>query len=110
MPSPLLKGEAGGVNVSCQRRGLRVALRFEKTQSRIYPAYLSVGGYSIALAPEGVTALKRHLQVDEDSFFEALLAQVGINHYLKEMIANAIAGENDKSSLAKRVREELATL
>lgn len=85
-------------------------LKFEKLPGPIYPAYLHVGDYSIALEPELVQTLKGSAQLDQARFFENLIQRVGINRYLREMIQEAIAKAEDPASLAKQLQQELQTL
>ncbi|MCG3114922.1 MAG: hypothetical protein LLH30_04505 [Candidatus Manganitrophus sp. SA1] len=85
-------------------------LRFEKLPGPIYPAYLHVGDYSIALEPELVQALKETTQLDQTRFFENLVQKVGMNRYLREMIQEAVAKAEDPGLLAKQLQAELQTL
>jgi hypothetical protein len=85
-------------------------LRFEKLPSPIYPAYLHVGDYSIALEPELVQTLKGSEQFDQARFFENLIEKVGINRYLREMIQEAISKAEDPGLLAKQLQAELQEL
>jgi len=85
-------------------------LRFEKLPGPVYPAYLHVGDYSIALEPELIQILKESVQFDQARFFEYLIQKVGINRYLREMIQGAIAKTEDPALLAKQLQQELQTL
>ncbi|TAK07061.1 MAG: hypothetical protein EPO39_07410 [Candidatus Manganitrophaceae bacterium] len=85
-------------------------LRFEKLPGPIYPAYLRVGEYSIALEPELIQALKESTQLDQTRFFENLIQKVGINRYLREMIQEAVSKAEDPALLAKQLQQELQTL
>lgn len=85
-------------------------LRFEKLPGPIYPAYLHVGDYSIALEPELVQTLKESTQLDQTRFFDNLIQKVGINRYLREMIQEAVAKAEDPGLLAKQMQAELQGL
>jgi len=85
-------------------------LRFEKLPGPIYPAYLHVGDYSVALEPELIQTLKESTQLDQARFFENLIQKVGINRYLREMIQEAIAKADDPALLAKQLQAELQSL
>lgn len=85
-------------------------LRFEKLPGPIYPAYLHVGDYSIALEPELVQTLKEGAQLDQARFFENLIQKIGINRYLREMIQEAVAKAEDPGLLAKQLQAELQSL
>lgn len=85
-------------------------LRFEKLPGPIYPAYLHVGDYSVALEPELVRALKESARLDPTPFFENLIGRIGINRYLREMIQEAIAKTDDPALLAKQLQQELEAL
>ncbi len=85
---------------------------FEKIDSPIYPAYLHVGAYSIALEPQLIEALKQHALSDTASFLDVCTEKIGSNRYLKAMILEAISGENEGGSsgrnvLTQRLCEEL---
>lgn len=85
-------------------------LRFEKLPGPIYPAYLHVGDYSIALEPELIQALKENIPLDQTRFFENLIQKVGTNRYLREMIQEAVAKAEDPALLAKQLQQELKEL
>ncbi len=85
-------------------------LRFEKLPGPIYPAYLHVGDYSIALEPELVQSLKESTQFDQARFLENLIQKVGMNRYLREMIHEAVAKAEDPGLLAKQLQAELQSL
>lgn len=85
-------------------------LRFEKLPGPIYPAYLHVGDYSIALEPELIRTLKESPPLDQARFFENLIRKVGINRYLREMIREAVAKAEDPALLAKQLQQELQEL
>ncbi|MBI3805463.1 MAG: hypothetical protein HY282_17075 [Nitrospirae bacterium] len=85
-------------------------LRFEKLPGPVYPAYLHVGDYSIALEPELVQALKESVRLDPTAFFGNLIGKIGMNRYLKEMIEEAISKSEDPTLLAKQLQQALETL
>lgn len=87
-----------------------VQLRFEKLHGPIYPGYLHVGSYSIALEPELIQSIKQDAQEEPSRFFENLLQKVGSNRYLKEMIQEGISKTEDPSALARRLQEEIKSL
>lgn len=85
-------------------------LRFEKLHGPIYPAYLHVGSYSIALEPELIESLKGIGHEEPTRFFESLVQKVGSNRYLKEMILEGISKAEDPAALAKSLQEEMKSL
>lgn len=85
-------------------------VRFEKIPSPVYPAYLCVGDYSIALAPELIESLKEAAKGDPARFTETLLQTVGSNRYLKEMIQKGLSKAEDQALLARRLQEEIQKL
>ena len=85
-------------------------ITFEKLTGPIYPAYLRVGDYSIALEPELIQSLKEIVAVESSSFFKGLIEQVGQNRYLKEMIEKEITKENDLDALADELKKALLGL
>ncbi len=87
-----------------------VHLRFEKLHGPIYPGYLHVGAYAIALEPELIQSLKQDAQEEPSRFFENLLQKVGSNRYLKEMIQEGISKEEEPAALARRLQGELKSL
>ena len=87
-----------------------MTIKFEKLPGPIYPAYLHVGDYAIALEPELIQALKESTQLDQARFFENLIQKIGLNRYLREMIQEAVAKAEDPALLAKQLQQELQTL
>jgi hypothetical protein len=85
-------------------------IRFEKLSGPIYPAYLVVCEYSIALEPDLIKALTEIVNEDTATFFEKLLQKVGTNRYLKEMIEEGISKEGEAATLAKRLQGEIRSL
>ncbi len=84
--------------------------KFERVQSTVYPAYLHIGGYSIALDPELIHALKGCAGLEATKFLEALIARIGSNRYLKEMIQEGWSQTEDATALAERLGTELRSL
>ncbi|HZR46228.1 MAG TPA: hypothetical protein VFA47_05970 [Candidatus Manganitrophaceae bacterium] len=87
-----------------------IDLKFEKLHGPIYPAYLHVGAYSVALEPELIQSLKESAGEEQTRFFESLVKKVGSNRYLKEMIEEGIAKAEEPAALARRLQEELRGL
>ena len=87
-----------------------MTLKFEKVQSPIYPAYLRVGEYSIALERELIDSLKEAANNDAPHFLEKLVQKVGSNRYLKEMIQEGLAKNEDQTALARQLTAELQKL
>jgi hypothetical protein len=87
-----------------------VHLKFEKLRGPIYPAYLHMGSYSIALDPELIQSLKQTAREEPTRFFESLAQQVGSNRYLKELIQEGVSKAEDPAALAKRLQEEILSL
>lgn len=87
-----------------------IDVKFEKLHGPIYPAYLHLGAYSVALEPELIQSLKESAGEDPARFFESLVKKVGSNRYLKEMIEEGIAKAEDPAALARRLQEELRGL
>lgn len=85
-------------------------LRFEKLSSPIYPGYLHVGDYSIALEPELIQSLKDMTNEEPDRFLEGLIQKVGTNRYLKELIQDGISKAEDRPALAKQLKTELQSM
>lgn len=85
-------------------------VRFKKIPSPVYPAYLCVGDYSIALEPELIESLKEAAKGDPARFMETLLQKVGSNRYLKEMIQKGLSKADDQALLARRLQEEIQKL
>jgi hypothetical protein len=81
---------------------------FEKITSAIYPAYLHLGDYSLALDPKLILSLK---ESTPDSCLKNLLQTIGGgNRYIVEMITSCIAASDEKSALTKRLHKEIASL
>lgn len=87
-----------------------VDLKFEKLHGPIYPAYLHLGAYSVALEPELIQSLKESAGEEPARFFESLVQKVGSNRYLKEMIQEGVSKAEDTAALARRLQEELKGL
>lgn len=87
-----------------------VHLKFEKLHGPIYPAYLHMGSYSVALEPELIQALKERGQDEPTRFFESLVQKIGSNRYLKELLEEGISKAEDPTALAKRLQEEIKSL
>jgi len=85
-------------------------MTFEKLPGPIYPAYLVVGDYSIALEPELIEALKGIVTEENDAFLKDIKKTVGVNRYLREMIQEAIDKEENKAGLVFNLRKTLAEL
>lgn len=89
---------------------------FEKIKSPIYPAYLNVGDYSIALEQTLIDDLKTDLSSKPEDFLEKLTQKIGSNRYLKEMILSGISkremetGREERLQLAARLQKELQSL
>jgi len=83
---------------------------FEKIKSTIYPAFLHVGDYAIALSPELILSLKNSAK-PSDAFLESLIQSIAEkNRYLKEMMEAGIAACEEKSVLINRLCKEIASL
>ena len=87
-----------------------VHLKFEKLHGPIYPAYLHMGSYSVALEPELIQALKEMGQEEPTRFFEGLIQKIGSNRYLKELLQEGISKAEDPAALAHRLQEEVKAL
>lgn len=85
-------------------------ITFEKLSGPIYPAYLRVGDYSIALEPELIQSLKGIAAKESSLFFEGLIEKAGQNRYLKEMIEQAIEKEKNRDALADALKKALLAL
>jgi len=86
-------------------------LKFERTKSTIYPAYLHVGDYSIVLDPPLIQQLKKEcIYLDAQTLQSVLIQKMGSNRYLKEMLQEAMIQSNDLSALAQRLQEEIQSL
>lgn len=87
-----------------------VHLRFEKLPSPIYPGYLHIGDYSIALEPELIQSLKQAVQEEPARFLDLLTQKIGSNRYLKEMVQEGISKSEEPDVLVKRLEEELRAM
>jgi len=85
-------------------------IRFEKLSGPVYPAYLVVCEYSIALDPDLIQSLTEIATGDPAPFLENLVQKVGTNRYLKEMIEEGISKEGEAAALATRLQRELSAL
>jgi hypothetical protein len=93
-----------------KRRVSLVNFKFEKLHGPIYPAYLHLGAYSVALEPELIQSLKEIGGEEPTRFFESLIKKVGSNRYLKEMIEEGVLKSEDPAALARQLQEELRKL
>ncbi|MEK7702658.1 MAG: hypothetical protein AAB317_01680 [Nitrospirota bacterium] len=95
-----------------------IRLEFEKLKSTIYPAYLHVGDYSIALEPEIIAALKKIAFPESDTFLKSVtqiieighLAPRGGNRYIKELIECGIFASEEKTALSKKLYGQIQSL
>jgi len=85
-------------------------ITFEKLSSLIYPAYLCLGDYSIALEPELIQSLKALSGEESDCFLTSLVKKVSRNKYLKGMIESSMEAESDQKALADRLKKDLIAL
>lgn len=85
-------------------------IRFEKLSGPVYPAYLVVGEYSIALDPDMIQSLTEIVEEGPAPFLEKLVQRVGTNRYLKEMIEEGISKEGEIAALATRLKGEIRSL
>ncbi len=85
-------------------------LHFEKLSGTVYPAYLVVADYSIALEPELIESLKEIETEDNESFLKGILQKVGINRYLREMIKEEIDKTENQADLVFKLRNGLKNL
>lgn len=85
-------------------------ITFQKLPGVVYPAYLVVGDYSIALEPELVQSLKGIESSDNKDFIESIVEQVGINRYLREMIQDKIDSAENTPALVLSLRNSLRNL
>ncbi|MFQ5596669.1 MAG: hypothetical protein ACE5GK_01325 [Nitrospiria bacterium] len=87
-----------------------MTIAFEKLTSPIYPAYLKVGDYSIALEPEMIESLKGIQEAEASLYLVKLIEKVGLNRYLREMIEEEIKKGDDQEVLVKGLRAEIHAL
>ncbi len=87
-----------------------MGMMFQKLSGPIYPAYLIVGEYSIALEPELITSLQGMTAEDDDLFLKDLVSSIGCNRYLREMMEAEIAKTENKSELVLKLRSTLKDL
>ncbi len=87
-----------------------MGILFQKLPGPIYPAYLVVGEYSIALEPELITSLKEIASEENDLFLKDLVSRVGRNRYLREMMEAEIAKSENKAELVFKLRNTLKDL
>jgi len=85
-------------------------MTFEKLSGPIYPAYLHLGDYAIALEPELLQSLKATVDMEPPLFLAELSKQVGRNRYLKGMIEAAIQQEGSPETLASALKKALVAL
>ncbi len=86
-----------------------MTITLEKLTSPIYPAFLNVGDYSIALEPSLITDLKDIAEAEDKPgpFLEKVVEKIGINRYLREMIEEEIKNEENLTVMSDRLREEI---
>ncbi len=85
-------------------------LHFEKLSGPVYPAYLVVADYSIALEPELIESLKESVSEENEAFLKAIVQKVGINRYLREMIEEEINTTENTPELVLKLRNGLKNL
>lgn len=85
-------------------------LHFEKLSGPVYPAYLVVADYSIALEPELIESLKETVSKENEDFLKGIVQKVGINRYLREMIEEEIAKTENIPELVLKLRNGLKNL
>ncbi|MEC4678377.1 MAG: hypothetical protein VST69_06440 [Nitrospirota bacterium] len=85
-------------------------LHFEKLSGTVYPAYLVVADYSIALEPELIESLKKIEAEDNEPFLKGIVQKVGINRYLREMIEEEIDKTENQADLVLKLRNGLKNL
>lgn len=85
-------------------------MTFQKLPGSIYPAYLVVHDYSIALEPELIESLKELVSEENDPFLEGIVQKVGTNRYLREMIEEEIKENENKAGLILKLRNDLKNL
>ncbi len=90
---------------------------FKKIKSTIYPAFLHVGDYSIALDPELILSLKNSIggngtqPLPHDASLANLIQTIaGENRYLKEMMEAEVAMFEEKASVVRRLCAEIESL
>ncbi|MFQ5542884.1 MAG: hypothetical protein ACE5FY_00875 [Nitrospiria bacterium] len=87
-----------------------MGMTFEKLSGPIYPAYLRVGDYSIALEPELIQSLQEHLHKEAAKFLEMLIEKVAVNRYLREMIQAEIGEGTDQEAIIGGLKVGLRAL
>jgi len=85
-------------------------LHFEKLSGTVYPAYLVVADYSIALEPELIESLKETVSEENEAFLKGIVQKVGINRYLREMIEEEIERTENIPELVLKLRSALKNL
>lgn len=85
-------------------------LRFEKLSGSVYPAYLVVADYSIALEPELIASLKKTVTEENEVFLKSIVQQVGINRYLREMLEEEIEKTENQAAMVLHLRNGLENL
>jgi len=88
-----------------------MTITLERLKSPIYPAFLCVGDYSIALEPDLIDSLKEIAKTEDKSgpFFDKIIETVGINRYLREMIQEEIKNEVNRTIMSDRLREAITS-
>ncbi len=87
-----------------------MSITFQKLPGPVYPAYLVVDDYSIALEPELVQSLKEIESSENNVFIESIVRQVGINRYLRDMIQDKIDSAENIPALVLSLRNSLKNL
>lgn len=87
-----------------------MSITVEKLKSPVYPAYLKVGDYSIAIDAETIAYLKTIAEEDSTEFIEKILKKVGVNRYLREMIKEEAQSGDRRDIMVNRLREGILAL
>lgn len=85
-------------------------LHFEKLSGSVYPAYLVVADYSIALEPELIASLKKTVTDENEVFLKGIVQKVGINRYLRKMLKEEIKKTENQAALVLNLRNGLENL
>ena len=87
-----------------------IRFEFKKINNTIYPAYLYLEEYAIALDPQQIEHLKNMSSTHATLSPNELTEQIaGNNRYLKTMLHRAIEGQEQQALLA-RLKEEIQGL
>ncbi len=87
-----------------------MSITFEKLKSPIYPAYLKVGDYSIALDDAMIASLKMIAEKDGKDLVEKIIEKVALNRYLRKMIEQEVKAGDPPDIIANRLRNEILAL